>query len=452
MNSTPLLKQPSAAFYTLGCKVNTYDTEAIQELFEQAGYEIVPFEEPADIYVVNTCTVTHLGDRKSRQMLRRARRNNPDALIIAAGCYAQTAPETVLAIDEVDLVLGTADRSHIVEIAEEARRGLEPDQNRNLAHSLAGTEFEELEISKTEGHTRAFVKIQEGCAQYCSYCIVPYARGPVRSRRPEKALEEIARLSKAGYREIVLTGIHIASYGRDFADSRNTPQFNEELVSLVENAAMIPGIERIRFSSIEPRLMSRPFLERLSRIPQICPHFHLSLQSGSAGVLKRMNRRYSPDEFYKITQLIREYYPTAALTTDIIVGFPGETDKEFQETLDFVKKVGFAQIHIFRYSQREGTPAAEFKKQVPDQVKAARAEALAAVEHDMRHDFLKAADGKTARILIEQQEEDGSYSGYTESYRPVRFIPQPGTHRYKGRIVETEVFYTGDDRLSAHHG
>ncbi|MGI6108737.1 MAG: tRNA (N(6)-L-threonylcarbamoyladenosine(37)-C(2))-methylthiotransferase MtaB [Eubacteriaceae bacterium] len=451
MDSKPTLERPSAAFYTLGCKVNTYDTEAIQELFEKAGYEIKDFSEPADVYVVNTCTVTHLGDRKSRQMLRRARRTNPDALIIAAGCYAQTAPEKVLEIEEVDLVIGTADRNHIVEIAEEARAGIPEGQSRNLAHSLAGTPFEELEISRTEGHTRAFVKIQEGCTQFCSYCIVPYARGPVRSRQPEKALEEIDRLSRAGYKEIVLTGIHIASYGRDFKDSRNTPACNEELISLVENASKIPGIERIRFSSIEPRLMTEDFLKRLSAINEICPHFHLSLQSGSAGVLKRMNRHYTPDEFYEIAQRIRRYYPGAALTTDIIAGFPGESEEEFQETLDFVRKTGFAQMHIFRYSPREGTPAAAMDNQVSDQKKIERAEKLAEAEYEMRHNFLRKADGQKARILVEQREEDGSYSGYTENYRPVRFIPRPGTHQYTGMIIETDLSYTGDDRLTAQH-
>lgn len=437
----------TVAFYTLGCKVNSYDTEAIREQFEQEGFEPVDFEEPADVYVVNTCTVTSLGDRKSRQMLRRARRRNPDALIVATGCYAQTAPEKVSEIEEVDLVVGTGERSRIVPLVEE--RLLGQSTPKAVTPDLMHLPFEELEISKTDEHTRAYVKIQDGCTQYCSYCIVPYARGPVRSRRPEHALEEIGRLAEAGFREIVLTGIHAASYGRDFKPSRNTTELNEELISLIEEAAKIPGIERIRFSSLEPRLMTEAFLERLSQIPAVCPHFPLSLQSGANATLKRMNRHYTAEEYKEITDRIRRFYPDAAITTDVIVGFPGESEEDFEESLKFVQDVGFSRMHIFKYSPREGTPAADYDDQVPPEVKKIRSERMEEAEHAMRHAMMKAFDGKTDEVLIEQRCDDGAYTGYTRHYLPVHFIPKPGTHGYQNQILKVRLSYTGEDQLSA---
>ncbi len=398
-----------AAFYTLGCKVNTYDTEAMQELFENAGYTVVSFSEPADVYVVNTCTVTHLGDRKSRQMLRRARRANPKAVIIASGCYAQTAPETVAAIPEVDLVLGTADRGKIVTAAEEFMR---TGEEKSYVHALADEAFENLSVSRTEGHTRAFVKIQDGCRQYCTYCIVPYARGPIRSRSQADALAEIARLAKAGYREIVLTGIHVASYGKD--EGRG-----DALITLIEKAAQIPGVDRIRLSSLEPRLITDEFLTRLQNVPGFCPHFHLSLQSGSATVLKRMGRRYSPEEYAAIVQNIRRHFSKPAITTDIITGFPGETDDEFEETLAYIQKIGFARIHLFRFSPRTGTPAADMPNQVADDVKSARMKRIGEVEETLRHRFMQENIGRTEAVLIEEKNKHGLHTGHTANYIPV---------------------------------
>ncbi len=439
----------TAAYYTLGCKVNTYDTQAIMEKMEAEGFETVGFDEHADVYIINTCTVTSLGDKKSRQLLRRARRKNPDALIVAAGCYAQTAPNEVLAVDEVDLVVGTGDRKHIVELIEKNLQ--QGKEKRAYAAPLDYSSFdEEMQISRTQGHTRGFVKIQEGCTQYCSYCIVPYARGPVRSRKKENALKEIGRLAENDYKEIVLTGIHVSSYGRDFKNGKTTKENNDNLLELVKEASKIPGISRIRFSSLEPRLMTDAFLKELSQIPQVCPHFHLSLQSGAKKTLKRMNRHYTPDEYEEIVRRIRSYYPDAAITTDVIVGFPGESEEDFEESLEFVQRIGFSRIHIFKYSPRTGTPAADFEDQISPEEKSRRAHRMEEIEKKMRRDYLKASSGKTGLILIEQRENDGSYSGYTMHYQPVKFIPEPERASYSNKIVKADLVYEGGDTLIAY--
>lgn len=396
------------AFYTLGCKVNSYDTESMRELFLQHGYTEVDFSEKADIYIINTCTVTNIGDRKSRQVLRRAKRLNPESLVIATGCYAQTSPEAISEIEEVDLIVGNKDRKNIVEIAENTTI---PKITVSQYDTIEA--FDEIPINQTEGHTRAYIKVQEGCRQYCSYCIVPYARGPLRSRDLADALSEIERLADNDYKEIVLTGIHIASYGLD----RNE---KDALIHLIEEAAKQSKIERIRLSSLEPRIISEDFLKRLKEIEQFCDHFHLSLQSGSKSVLERMNRKYTPVEYLDKVKLIRSYFPNAAITTDIIVGFPGETEKEFQETLDFVKEVGFSQIHIFPYSKRSGTPAADYPDQIDGNVKNERVKVLTALENELRNDFIQKNDGIIHEVLFEREIEPNIYSGHTKNYIPVR--------------------------------
>lgn len=396
-----------AAFYTLGCKVNSYDTQALEERFAAAGYAVVPFEEAADVYVINTCTVTHFGDSKSRQLLRRARRRNPDAVIIAAGCYAQTAPEEVLALPEVDAVIGTKARGRIVALAAEL---LESRDKRDAVAAFDSEEtYEPLAISRTDGHTRAYVKVQEGCRQFCTYCIVPYARGPLRSRSVEDTVAEVRRLVRAGYQEIVLTGIHIASWQQD----------GKSLIDLIEAVCAVPGLRRLRLSSLEPRLVTEDFLTRAAALPAFCPHFHLSLQSGAEQTLRRMGRRYSPAEYAGIVADIRRIFPDAAVTTDVIVGFPGETDADFNESLKFCQDIGFAKIHVFRYSPRRGTPAADFKNPVDGGVKHERARVFSEMEQASRQAFFRAQDGKDEEVLFERAVSPGVYAGHTTNYIPV---------------------------------
>lgn len=355
------------ALHNLGCKVNAYETEAMQEMLEHAGYEIVPFQEGADIYVINTCTVTNIADRKSRQMLHRARKMNPDAVVVAAGCYVQAQAEKQVIDPCIDIVLGNNKKQDLLtalQAYEEAHGDL-----REVIDINHTKEYENLHLTKQGEHTRAYIKVQDGCNQFCSYCIIPYARGRVRSRAKEDVVAEVTDLAKNGYQEVVLTGIHLSSYGIDFENEDN-------LLSLIRAVHEIEGIKRIRLGSLEPRIITEEFVQAIAALPKMCPHFHLSLQSGCNETLKRMNRRYTSEEFYEKCEILRKYFEKPALTTDVIVGFPQETEEEFETTYEFLKKICFYETHIFKYSKREGTKAAVMQGQIPEQIKAKRSARL----------------------------------------------------------------------------
>lgn len=425
----------TVAFYTLGCKVNQYETEAMAELFQKNGYTVVNTEDKADVYVINTCTVTNLGDRKSRQFIRRAKRMNKDAIVAVVGCYVQVSPDEVFEIEDVDLVIGTSDKNKIVELCEEVK---EKNKRMKIVEDIMKVrEFEEMSIDEVKGKTRAFIKIQEGCNQYCSYCIIPYARGPVRSRNLENIVREVGKLGQKGFKEIVLTGIHVASYGKDLGDIR--------LIDVIEAIHYVEGIERIRLSSLEPTIITEDFMNRLSKLPKVCDHFHLSLQSGSNTVLKRMNRKYTTEEYLSIVKLIRKYMPDVGLTTDIIVGFPGETDEEFEETYDFVKEVGFSRIHVFKYSPREGTPAAKFKNQVDGTIKTERSKKLIELGERLTKTFNERFVGKIMDVLFEEEVKgkSGLMEGYTTNYIRVAAL---GDNSIEGRILPVRM-----DRISGEN-
>lgn len=393
------------AFYTLGCKVNQYETEAMSELFANAGYEITDFSDKADIYVINTCSVTNMGDRKSRQIIHRAKKSNPNAIIAVTGCYAQTAPDEVLSIDGVNIVIGTKNRKNIVSLIE----ALDADSNVNHVSDIMTThEFEELHIKKYSNRTRAFIKIQEGCNQFCSYCIIPYARGPVRSRKMQDILDEIHILAANGFKEIILVGIHVASYGIDLE--------NSSLEKLITDVDAIDGVERIRLSSIEPMTLNQQFIDNIKNSKKLCHHFHISLQSGCDETLKRMNRKYTTSQFKSITDGLRAAFDDVAITTDIMVGFPGETDEEFESTVNFARQIQFSDAHIFQYSQRRGTPAAKRPDQISPSVKERRSKIIIAETQRMRDEFLNRFIGKTMRVLFEQPAKDGLYEGKTDNY------------------------------------
>ena len=408
----------TVAACTLGCKVNQYDTEAMLGLFAEKGYEVVDFPAKADIYIVNTCTVTNLGSKKSRQMIRKARGLNPKAIVVAAGCYAQVSPEEVAAINGVNMVLGTKERGDVVAEVE-AYATTRPPVGRAFGHSLYRnvddvmdeTEFENLSVSKPSGRTRAFLKVQEGCDRFCAYCIIPYARGPVRSRRTADILAEAEALSKSGFKEIVLAGIHVASYGKDLVDKEGG-----SLTSLIERVHDIEGIERIRLSSVEPTVIDEPFIETIGRLPKVCDHFHLSLQSGCDNTLKRMNRRYGAADYAQAAGLLRRTFPRLSLTTDVMVGFPGETDADFAESIDFIRQMAFAKIHVFPFSPKAGTPAAAFPNQVPQAVKQARARETAALDKVLSARFAASLTGLTLPVLYETEVCPGVYEGHTTNY------------------------------------
>ena len=391
----------SVAFCTLGCKVNQYETEAMCELFKASGYQVTDFEDFADVYVINSCTVTALSDRKSRQLIRRAKRVNPDAFVAVCGCYAQTAPETVSAIEGVELVLGTQERSCIVQLVEQKTGGC-------FVHDISKTHsFEQLEISGYKNRSRAFIKIQEGCNQFCSYCIIPYARGPIRSRASADIIAESRALVLAGYSELVYVGIHVASYGLDTKEM--------SLAELLVQLNAIEGIRRIRLSSIEPMTLDAGFCEQIKGCDKLCPHFHLSLQSGCDETLHRMNRRYTTAQYAEIVAGLRKYFPDCAITTDIMVGFPGETESEFAKTLDFVRKIGFADAHIFKYSRRKGTPADTMPNQIPPEVKEERSKQLIALCEQSRDEFIKGYLNRPAEVLFEDKNGE-YYEGKTANY------------------------------------
>ena len=398
-----------AALHNLGCKVNAYETEAMQQILEEAGYEIVPFSEYADVYVINTCSVTNMADRKSRQMLHRAKKQNPDAIVVGAGCYVQTKEAQALVDESIDIVIGNNKKHELVPLLREYEAS-----HRKMAcvadinHEKQA--YEELSLSRTAEHTRAFIKVQDGCNQFCTYCIIPFARGRVRSRELPDVLQEIRTLAKSGYREVVLTGIHLSSYGVDNGES---------LLHLIEAVHELEGIERIRLGSLEPRIVTDAFAKRLSELPKICPHFHLSLQSGCDTVLSRMNRRYDTAEYEVGCALLRRHFEHPAITTDVIVGFPGETDEECETTERYLERIHFYEMHIFQYSRREGTKAAAMPDQVPEAVKKERSEKLLALGHKMSEEFRRYYLGRQVTALLEEEFfHDGKryYTGYTKEY------------------------------------
>ena len=411
-----------AALHNLGCKVNAYETESMQQLLEEAGYEIVPFEEAADVYVVNTCSVTNIADRKSRQMLHRARRRNPESVVVAAGCYVQTAKEQARD-GAVDIFIGNNKKHELPQLLEQffaAREALkrqgaqrQPESSASLTvisdieHDPA---YETLSLSRTAEHTRAFIKVQDGCNQFCSYCIIPYARGRVRSRRAEDVLEEVKRLGANGYQEVVLTGIHLSSYGTDLGT---------HLITLIEKVHDLPGIARIRLGSLEPKIVTEEFAGRLAKLPKFCPHFHLSLQSGCDTVLQRMNRKYSCEEYAQVCEILRKHFAHPAITTDVIVGFPGETEEEFEQTRRFLKRIGFFEIHIFKYSLRKGTRAALMTQQIPEAVKNTRSNILFSDLVPMNEAFLAGYLGREEEALLEEKVSFGGkeyFLGHTKEY------------------------------------
>ena len=401
------------ALHNLGCKVNAYEIEAMQQLLEEAGYEIVPFEPGADIYVINTCTVTNIADRKSRQMLHKAKKMNPEAIVVATGCYVQTGGEKLEKDEAIDLVLGNNQKINIVEaLAEYAEN--KPGHGSHVIKINQTKEYEELSIDHTAEHVRAYIKVQDGCNQFCTYCIIPYARGRVRSRNIESVLKEVRALAEKGYKEVVLTGIHLSSYGVDFPEEKK-----ETLLSLIRAVHEIEGIRRIRLGSLEPGIVTREFAEGIAALPKVCPHFHLSLQSGCDETLERMNRRYRSGEYRERCELLRKVYGNPALTTDVIVGFPQESEEEFRKSYDFVDSIRFYETHIFKYSRRQGTKAAAMDGQLTEAEKSFRSEKMIELHHRHAGDYEKSMLGKNLEVLIEEEyTKDGRtwYLGHSREY------------------------------------
>lgn len=415
------------AFYTLGCKVNQYETEAMLELFEKDGYEQVNSEEYADVYVINTCTVTHMSDRKSRQYIRRVKKKNPDAIIAVVGCYSQVSPEEILDIEEVNLVMGTNDRRKIVEEIKNINSSKKVSTVDDIMKVKA---FEEIEISQTNGKTRAFMKIQDGCDRFCTYCIIPYARGRVRSRDIDSIVDEVKKLANNGYKEVVLTGIHVASYGKDLKDR------DIKLLDVIKQINQIEKIERIRLSSVEPILFTDEFVNEVLKMDKVCPHYHLSLQSGCDETLKRMNRRYTTLEYKTIVDRLRSKMPDVAITTDVIVGFPGETNEEFKKTYEFLKEIELSQMHIFKYSPRKGTPAATMENQVDPQMKHFRSEQLLNLSKVNFNKFATKFISSELDVLFEQNIEGNKYEGLTSNY--IRVVVESDKN-IQGQILKVKI-------------
>ena len=422
------------AFCTLGCKVNQYETNAMEESFAGSGYEIVNFEEKADIYVINTCTVTNMSDKKSRQMIRKAKQLNADAIVVAVGCYAQVSKENLEKIEEVDLILGNNEKKEIVKYVEE----FEKEKIVHLEDVLHQKEFIDFGTTLNMEKTRAVIKVQDGCDRFCSYCIIPYARGRVRSRKLESVIEEVKGLAENGVKEVVLTGIHIASYGKDFKEDIS-------LINLLEEINKIDGIERIRLGSLEPTIINEEFLSRLSKLEKICHHFHLSLQSGCDETLKRMNRRYTTEEFENVTKLLRNTYKDVILTTDIIVGFPGETLEEFNKTYEFLKRIAFYKMHVFKYSRRKGTKADLMEHQIAPDVQEERSKKLIELSNENQERYNQEYVGKTIEVLFEEQ--DGEYiKGHTANYIVVR-VKDINIDKYHNRIEKVKIMETEGEEL-----
>ena len=424
------------AFYTLGCKVSQYETEAIASLFEKEGYEVVHFDEKADVYVINTCTVTGLSARKSRQMIRKAKSSNQDSIVAVIGCYAQTAPGEVESMPDVNLVMGTKERNKIVEYVREIEAGR---KKLTVVGSIMNTRsFEELKIDEFKERTRAFIKIQDGCSQFCSYCIIPYARGPIRSRAEKDILDEVRKLSDSGFKEIVLTGIHIASYGKDIG--------NTSLLDLIGKVHEVCTIERIRLGSLEPTTITHEFIETAKKLKKLCPHYHISLQSGCDETLMRMNRKYSTGEFRNLVRLLRDNINDVALTTDVMVGFPGESDEEFEKTYKFLEEASFTKMHVFKYSPRKGTPACSFGDQVAAGKKEERSKRLIKLSMENTLKFNGEFIGKNLPVLFEQDVKlrDGFIEGLTPNY--IRVLCE-GNASSKGKILYVTLISAEDDYL-----
>ena len=402
-----------AALHNLGCKVNAYETEAMQHLLEEAGYEIVPFTQKADVYVINTCSVTNMADRKSRQMLHKAKKNNPDSIVVATGCYVQTSEKEVLNDLSVDIVIGNDRKHDLVRLLEEYSLDSVNDTVDDINDGKH--DFEELFIDQTKEHTRAFIKVQDGCNQFCSYCIIPYARGRVRSRRFENVIAEVERLAANGFKEVVLTGIHLSSYGVDFEEATG-------LLELIQAVNAVKGIERIRLGSLEPKIVTEHFASELSKLDKICPHFHLSLQSGCDATLKRMNRKYTTKEYERGCELLRKYFVHPAITTDVIVGFPGETEEEFEASYAFVDRVDFYETHIFKYSKREGTKAAVMDGQIDEKIKGERSARMIALGERKKKAYEDSFIGKEVEVLFEERaqiEGKAVMTGHTKEYMKI---------------------------------
>lgn len=403
----------TVALRSLGCKVNAYETEGMQQKLQQKGYLIVPFDSKADIYIVNTCSVTNIADHKSRQMLHRAKTLNPDAIVIAAGCYVQTGYETLVKDDAVDIIVGNNEKRNICEIIEEHLNNhkAETEKTSHVPNMSEIKEYEEMQVIGLAEHTRGFIKIQDGCNRFCTYCVIPYARGRIRSRQIDDVIAEAQALSDNGCKEIVLTGIHISSFGLDRGEN--------ELLELITKLNDLQGIERIRLGSLEPMIVTEEFAKGLRALPKVCPHFHLSMQSGSAGVLKRMNRHYTPDEYYEKVELLRRVFDRPAITTDVIVGFPGETEEEFIQTYEFVQKVHFYEMHVFKYSRRDGTVAAKMPDQIPESEKSRRSEKMIALGNMMSEEYRRDRQGEETTVLWEEQKQIKGkkyWVGYTPEY------------------------------------
>lgn len=420
----------SVALHNLGCKVNSYEIDVIRQLLQEKGYKIVPFDEQADIYIINTCTVTNIADRKSRQMLHRAKKRNPEAIVVAVGCYVQTGRETLEKDDCIDIAVGNNKKKELPQILEAYLVSREDGYRRHTAiidinHT---DEYEEMMLAGGGEHTRAYIKIQDGCNQFCTYCIIPYARGRVRSRRQEDILTEVRNLAQAGCREVVLTGIHISSYGIDFGENK--------LLELIGSIHEVGAIQRIRLGSLEPGIINEEFIKTISLLPKVCPHFHLSLQSGCDETLKRMNRRYNAGEYYEKVKLIREFYEHPAVTTDVIVGFPGETEEEFETTKNFLEHICFYEMHIFKYSKRQGTPAAGMKNQVDDTMKTDRSNILLELEKKQSKEFRRYYIGRKVSVLLEENKKISGQDfmlGHTKEY--VRVAVRTGEN-LSNQVVE----------------
>ncbi len=443
------------AFHNLGCKVNSYELDVVQQLLEEKGYETVDFDETADIYIVNTCTVTNIADRKSRQMLHKAKAKNPNAIVVALGCYVQTDKEGVELDPAIDLAIGNNRKKDIVPILEEYLAKNSTSEIEDTIIDINDTsEYEEMELKKTAEHTRAYIKIQDGCNQFCTYCIIPYARGRVRSRHREDILTEIQGIAQSGYKEIVLTGIHISSYGIDFDEKawkngksvtkvkesgRTDYEGQTRILELIRDIHKIEGIERIRLGSLEPRIVTLEFAMELAKLPKVCPHFHLSLQSGALETLKRMNRKYTPDEYRESVGYLRKAYENPAITTDVIVGFPGETEEEFQESKAFTEEIGFYEMHIFKYSKRKGTIASTMPGQLTEAQKTVRSGILQESEKRMSKAFRQKYIGKRTSVLFEETKEiQGTLYrvGHTVDYVKVAL---PGKEDISNQLLDVEI-------------
>ncbi len=456
----------NVALHNLGCKVNSYEIEVMQQMLQEKGYNVVPFDEVADIYIVNTCTVTNIADRKSRQMLHRAKQKNPNAIVVAVGCYVQTGKEAVELDESIDLAIGNNRKKDLATILEAFLEERDKTLHDTTVIDVNNTyEYEEMTLKQTAEHARAYIKIQDGCNQFCSYCVIPYARGRVRSRKAEDIIAEIQGLVQAGYREIVLTGIHISSYGIDFeeeawqqgkslekhlGEERLDYSGRGKLIDLIEKIHAISGLDRIRLGSLEPRIITKEAVERLAALPKICPHFHLSLQSGCDETLKRMNRHYTTGEYFESVCLLREAFENPAITTDVIVGFPGESEEEFEQTREFLEKICFYEMHVFKYSKRAGTRAAVMPNQVPDTIKTKRSNVLLEMEARQSKEFRGHYIGKVAEVLLEETKEIAGKNyqlGHTKDYVKVAIeINEQNPEKPSNTLIELPIngFLTDD--------